>query len=282
VPVIHIRNNVGSNEEFGRPEVEGLVHVLHRYGEILEAGLDGNLLQGRPTPALQFGTVEELDDFWEKYANRETKTFPDGSTETYESIEFDSDNLLATTGALKYAQPGAFAGETQTLLGVLYWLIVEHTELPEFVLGTAIQGSRASADTQMPIFARFIEGKRGDARKWVMELLSVVLGLMALTEAGVQVEEPELRWEPLTQQDGQLTLATVQWALSEGLLDEETALSLAPVDIEDVAGVIERAREEREARREEAGQFDFQQQLGERITQLEGAGEPSGAERGAA
>jgi adenylate cyclase len=59
--------------------------------------------------------------------------------------------------------------------------------------------------------------------------------------------EPSLQWRKLTQ-DGQLTLATVQWAYLEGLLDERTALMLSPLDLQDVDEVLGQAKAERSER----------------------------------
>ena len=48
----------------------------------------------------------------------------------------------------------------------------------------------------------------------------------------------ELVWEPLTGNDGKLTLTALQWAYSQGLIDRRTALMLAPIDIGDVEAVL--------------------------------------------
>lgn len=257
IPVIHVPNNRRSNETFGQPEGAGLVatskSVLHRYGEILDAGLDGNLIQGRPTPVAKFKDTQALDAFRTQFIKSETRDLKDGTTEKVEYFDFDPNQLFMVVGDMVYAQPGAFAGETEKLLSILYWIFLEYIEIPEFVMGTAIQGSRASADTQMRIFVRWIEKKRSQVRGWILELADVVASLVSLTTAGMGAVPSGIRlvWEDLTDEDGQLTLDALRWAFAEGLLDKETTLQLAPIDIDDIQGVLKKAKKEHDEARED-------------------------------
>ena len=249
VPVIHVANNVEPGETFGRPEAEALVNVLQRYGVILEAGVEGNELQGRPTPVLNFETKEDLNTFWDLYGETERQTLPDGSTESSTVLSVDLQKLLTVSGAnFSYESPGSFIGDAVQLLEIMFYLILEHTELPEFVFGNAISSSKASAESQMPVFVRFIEMKQGEAIGWIKQLLEVVLAMMSLSRPGVTTEIPAIQWDDMTTDDGNLTLETIRWALTEGLIDERTALQLAPVDIEDIDAVLAKAKEEREER----------------------------------
>lgn len=267
IPVIHMANNRMSNETYGQPEGAGLVattkSVLHRYGEVLDAGLDGNLIQGRPMPVMKFNNTQDLIAFRQKYVDVESRQLEDGTTQNVDYFSFDPNQLLLVAGDFEFAQPGAFAGETEKLLSILYWIFLEYVEIPEFVMGTAIQGSRASADTQMPIFVRWIEKKRSQVRGWIMELAEVVAAMQALVTPGLRAMPSEglnLVWEDLTDEDGQLTLSTLQWAFAEGLIDRETALQLSTIDVDDVQAVLKKAKEERDEARDEAME-QFERQL---------------------
>lgn len=214
LPVIHIANNRRADSIFGVPEGAALLAsskgLLQRYGEILAAGLDGNMRQGRPTPNLKFHDVGALDQFMNYYAERVTD--PDTGATTF-AINFNADQLIAAVADFQYAAPGAFAGETETLLSILYWLFLEHVEVPEFVMGTAIQSSRASAETQLPVFIKWVEKKRGQAAGWLAEMGAVVAGLQALPAKASAA--PTFTWPDLTERDSRLT----QWAYEQGLLD---------------------------------------------------------------
>jgi hypothetical protein len=160
--------------------------------------------------------------------------------------------LVLQAADFAYESPGSFASDTIALLEILFLLVLEHTELPEFVFGNAISSSKASAETQLPVFIRFIESRRAEMVGWVTELAEIALAYLALVTPGVNTAEtPNLQWEQLEQGDGQLTLATVSWAYAEGLLDGKTALMLAPIDVDDIEAVLAAAKEEKEARQQE-------------------------------
>src|SRR5690606_26307315 len=165
-----------------------------------------NVLQGRPTPVLAFQDTASLDKFWSDYGESETVELPDGTTETMSRLGVDLQQLLTVAGAtFDYKSPGSFTSDTTALLQLLYYLIIEHTELPEFVLGSAVASSKASTETQMPVFIKFIEMRRGEMARWLTEIAEVVLAYLSLMEPGVVAESPQIQWEELDQADGQLT-----------------------------------------------------------------------------
>jgi hypothetical protein len=257
VPVIHVANNQSADSMFGEPEGAALLPLLQRYGTTLEAALSGNIHQGRPTPVAEFESVDQMTAFWDMaratgLIHSETVTHPDGTSETYDEIDFDSDKFMALAGGkFRYEQPGSFAQDTERLLGLLFYLFLQHTEIPEFVWGNAIASSKASAETQLLPFLKWVEKKRGECSGWMLELARVVLAYVSLVEPGVKADAPlSLAWEPLTTQDDQLTLAAISWAYAEGLLDDATALEMLPLDIQDVSAVLEAAKAQRDERQQ--------------------------------
>lgn len=230
VPVIHIANRYGADEFYGRPEGDALIPTLQRYGDVIDAAIRGNIRQGRPTPVIErMGTAEQVKKFWETFGRRETHTLPDGSTEAVDVIDFDPDQLLTLGGEaqFKYAAPGAFTGDTQTLLGLLFYLVVQHSEIPEAVWGASIPSSRASAETQMEPFVRWISKKRGLAESWLFEVARVALAYMALTDWRIDAGAAlGIEWAALTAEDGRLALDTVSWAHGAGIIEDEDAREL--------------------------------------------------------
>lgn len=253
LPIIHVANNPTTGETFGHAEAEGLLPLLHKYGEVMEAAIEGNVLQGRPTPVLLFETPEDLEKFDEENATFENQELPNGTTQRVKTYDVDLSQLLVASGAeFSYASPGSFTGDTAQLLEIMFYLTLEHSELPEFVFGNAVSSSKASAETQMPVFIEFIKARRGEMARWLTEIAEVALAYLALTTPGVTAATPTLQWESLDQQDGSLTLEAIRLGLTEGLLDDLTALQQLPLEVEDAAGVLEKAKEEREER---AAQF---------------------------
>lgn len=247
-PVVPIKNQLGADEENGRPEGESLIALLQIYNETLVAALKGNIRQGRPTPVIQkMGTASQLQSFWEKFGKTETITLPDGRTETITTIPFDPDQLLTIGGEaeFKYEAPGSFSADTVALLQILFYLIVQFSEIPEFVWGTAIGASKASAESQIEPFVKWLTKKRSRAHVWLNSIATIVLAYISLYDDGVNRDLlPSIQWKPLTSADGRLTLDTVIWAWSQNLVDDETAIALLPVGISNPKAVLAKGKSE--------------------------------------
>lgn len=251
IPVVHIANNNGSDEVFGRPEWEALVPMLHKYGQVFEAAVEGNIRHGRPTPVFsKLGSIQALQKFWDIFGKRRTVDHADGTTETETYLEFDADKAvtLAETGEFHYQSPQPFMADVTAIQQLFFYLLVEYGEIPEGFLGSAITGSRASLDTQLEPLVKFIEKKRGFLRLWLTELADIALRMLNLSQPNLNVDTITMLWGDLTRKDGALTVQAVQLGLTEGILDEETALMKLPLDIDNPKEVLAKAKKEREER----------------------------------
>jgi hypothetical protein len=268
VPVVHIPNLRAADELFGHSEAEALIPLLHKYGEVLESAFGGNKRQGRPTPAIEgFESLADIDSFWSQYSNKRTVTAPDGTTETITEVAFDPDKLLTLgkTATFNWKSPAPFMGDTTALLQLFFYLYVQHSELPEWVLGNAIASSMASANTQVEPLVKFIEMKRSMATGWVKELCLIVNAYQSVIDSKVkqvEVDDIAIGWSDLTRQDGQLTLSAVQFARQDGMIDRETGLKLLPLEIDNPAEAVQKAEAEAQARQQQ-----FQNNIDQRFQQ---------------
>lgn len=248
-PVIHIANQAQDGEEFGHPEAEALIDAFHRYGQVFEASIEGNILQGRPTPVLSFNTIQDLNTFWRRYGRKESVRSPDGTSKEVDTLSIDMSELMTISAAkFAYESPGSFADDTEKLLGLLFYLILQHVEIPEFALGNAIEGSKSSAETQMPVLEIFIRMRQKDCTPWMKQISKVVLAYKAFLVPGVTVEDVVMQWAKLTQ-NGRLILDSVKMALEADLLDERTALISLPLDIEKPEEVLRQAKKDSKKRK---------------------------------
>lgn len=267
LPIIPIPNRRGINEAYGRPEAETLLKVLYEYHDVILHAIAGNKKQGRPTPVIEnLGDEKTIQAFFKQFGRTYTYKDEKGKDQTGVRVNLDSDNLvvLGGTGSFKYASPAPFMGDVSKLLELFFYLIVQHSELPEFIFGVSIASSKASADAQLPTFTKFIEKKQSLSRRWLLEVAEIVTAFQSLVEYRVKQERPTIQFEPLTTTEGALTLKAVSWAYAQGLLDEMSALTLLPIDVDDPAAVLKKAKEEAEAR-----QAAFDQQVDDEIAQQE-------------
>jgi hypothetical protein len=252
IPVVHIANLPSSGEEFGHPEAEALLSLFYKYGETLEASIEGNILQGRPTPVIAFKTIQNLNAFWKRYGKRENIRKADGTVVEHDVLELDMTDVLTISDAdFKYESPGSFAEDTERLLGLMFYLTLENVEIPEFVLGNAIEGSKASAETQMPVFEVTIKMRQRSCSPWILNTCRIVQGYLSLMMSGIILDAPTLQW-PKISQNGRLTKETVEWAYDKALLDDKTSLLLLPLDIDRPDEVLKQAKREAEDRKEES------------------------------
>ncbi|MEO1443679.1 MAG: hypothetical protein AAFV33_24980, partial [Chloroflexota bacterium] len=276
IPVVQVSNNTGADELYGRPEGEAALKVLEWYNEIMVAGLQGNIRQGRPTPVVEGMTPDQIDFLMDTQGVSRQYVDDEGEVQTHKVIYFDSDQFMAVSGTFKYAQPGAFAGETEKFAGLLFYLLLQHTEIPEFIWGNAISSSKASAESQLPAFAAFIEAKQTAMLKWVNELLTLAVTWHSIFDAGVLMDDVvSVGFAPLTGQDGKLTLDAIALGLRERLLDRETALQLMPLDVDNPSAVLDAAMREDDA--------EVQRLMGQQTAQAErdvGFTEPEGEPAG--
>lgn len=252
IPVIHIANRKGVDEFYGRPEGEALVNALLRYGDVLDAALKGNIRQGRPTPVIEkMGTAAQVQAFWSKFGHMEQRINPEtGQQEQVLVIDFDPDVLL-TLGAdatFRYAAPDPFTTDTINLLQIIFYLVVQFSEVPEFVWGNAIGSSKASAESQLEPFLKWIAKRRGEAMEWMQQLADLVLSYMAVYERKFADLKAVARWRPIASADGRLTLDTTIWAWSKGLITDEYAAWLLPVGIDDPDQVVKEGLAQRKQR----------------------------------
>ena len=269
IPIIHIPNNAGSDERFGHPDSEALLPALYKYDEAFQYALMGHKKMGRPTPVIEkMGSVENVDKFWELFGETESYTDENGDTRHKQVLNINLDDLLTLGGTAQfsYESPGSFTKDTSVLLELLFYLILQHTEFPEFIWGNAIASSKASAEAQMPAFTRFIEMCQLRCHKWMTELVQIVCGYYALFETGISGKQTvSIKWQPLTGADGQMTLQAIELGLRNGLLDRETALNLMPLDIENPREILDKVDAEKEAARQRfednMGDFNNQQDI---------------------
>lgn len=236
IPVLHIANRKGTDELNGRPEAEPLLNALYRYNNVLDAALEGNIRQGRPTPVIsKMGNMNVVAKFWEQFGTREQQRNPlTGEIETILVIHFDPDVLMTLGGEAEfsYEAPESFTEDTQNLLELIFYLILQSSEIPEFVWGNAIGSSKASAQSQLEPFLKWIIKRRGEATAWIKELTSLVLSHMAVYDQLARNQEPILSWRPIASADGRLTLDSVIWAYNKGMFSKNVALWLLPLGID--------------------------------------------------
>lgn len=263
LPVVHFANNRTTNEVYGSPVAAPLLPLLDLYDNLLMKMTDGGQLMGNPIPVIE--GVKDVQETINLNKTEEDEEYldVDGNTETRERIRFDllSMLLLGDGGSFKFASPSVgFTSDVRAILKSLFLLILDFTHIPEFIWGGALGGSRASAETQMPPFTRFIDFLRTrfagigadtelglDAQGGLLEVINIWLRWRRLTDARTVVAGVALHSVDIDLKDKNVHLQTLMWASGSGKLTDARALELTKL-VHDPDDEVERAHEEADER----------------------------------
>ena len=264
IPVVHLSCDKSVNERYGRPVYYSLLALFARYDDLLSKALDGAELIGNPIPTF-FGmkNINEVIDANEAQ-DQDTYTDKDGNVAVRTVMRFDRNPVVFVGEGGDFAFRGPdpmFPEAVRSMLKSLFYLILDHTRIPEFMWGGAIASSKASAEVQVPPFALYIEGRRlqlegiaaddvlgVEARGGLLELVDVWLRTRALSDKKVVVGSVHIRWPDLTEMDETLRLNWVKLLAGLGMLTEETTVGQAGI-VDDPHSEVTAAHEQLRARR---------------------------------
>lgn len=254
IPIVHFVCDRSANEIYGRPIYEAALPLMQRYDDLIDRGIEGVNLLGNPIPVF-----EGLDNVTEaKNANSVQHTYLDefGNQVTETITHFDrSTGLWLGKGgkAVMLNPPVGFTKDTLDYLRQLFLLLLNHTRIPEFIWGGAIDSSKASAETQMPPFEQYIqfrrleaEGEGADpalgleARGGLYELIDIWLKTYKLLNPAIVVGPTRLKWPNISLQADQLKYMWGSYLDSRGYLTPEDTVAL-PGYWKDAAAVVQRA-----------------------------------------
>jgi hypothetical protein len=139
----------------------------------------------------------------------------------------DSDaKFLTTNGTME---------DTGKLLEYLFYLIVQASETPEFIFGTAVTSSKASTESQMPVMIKKTDRKRAQLKPALQKLVEayaysqMLMGdpdFYAVYNSKVDID---IAFPPIVDEDKKLTLDTIKMLLEKGIISEKTSIELSVI-----------------------------------------------------
>jgi len=247
LPVVHFPNMRKSNEIHGRPFVEALVPLFAEYDDILLNSLTGVKTMSNPMPSLE-GVADPSAELAALATRTETYEDASGVTRTESVVDMDALEIVATSGSFNFRGPAPFTADAWQMLKALFYLMLQHSHIPEWVWGGAIASSMASVEAQMPAWTKFIGGQRRVFEKYLREVLEIWLATVSLYTPGVQAGlDIEIEWPPVAAEDRQMHLNYVKHAGDKGLITGQTELELLDL-VKDARAEYAAAKSEAEAR----------------------------------
>jgi len=270
LPIIHIANRPGTNEVYGRPEVEALRKLFAEYHDVLTKSLDGVKMMGHAIPVVS-GSKNPQQDLKNNQTGTVDIELADGSIETVPVIDLAKIFMLilGEGSNFDFAQPGAFTQDAGRLLEFLFLLMLQRSRIPEWVWGGAVASSKASVDAQGPAFDLFIKSRQRKFARALKRMVRVWLRYRSLVDPRIKADLPlSVMWPDVMPANEALRLEWAKAALEKGALSREAFLRLSDL-VDDPKAEILRADEEsqdRQSREEQAIQREIERMAAQRET----------------
>lgn len=222
IPIVHFVCDRSANEIYGRPIYEAAIPLMRNYDDLMFNMTEGVKVIGNPIP-----TFEGLDNpEASKQLNSEQVNYTDenGNIQTQWVTRFDRNAGLWLGRGANSKMLSPQVGFTKDALDVLrqyFLLLLNHTRIPEFVWGGAINSSKASAETQLPPFLQYIKFRRLEmqgegadpalgieAAGGLLELLDIWLRTYKLLNPAIVVGPVRVEWPAIDLEDN---LLKYQW-----------------------------------------------------------------------
>lgn len=244
LPVVHFANEQEPRMLYGITEFQSLYYLFANYHAVLAASIKNNIYNSGAVPVVQ--GLKNMKQFLDTNFDKDK----DGNYR----LKWDSDKMLiiGEGGSAQILQADGTAGDASTLLNILFWLIAQNSETPEFAFGTAVQSSKASVSEQTPMLIKKAIRKQGQMEKPLRKLIELYIARMATLrpeefddEINFSIDFPDVMDDDLN-----VNIQIVNTLLEKGIITEETAMIMLNLGkyVKDMAEELRRAKAQKEAR----------------------------------
>jgi hypothetical protein len=250
LPVIHFANDPEPRAIYGNSEYQNLLIYFRKYHDVLENGTKGVIYNSTPIPWLK--GVKDTQATAENSSKGQNT-----SSEDRGKVTWDQDSIIFLSGdnsGAGFLQADGIMTDVSSLLEKYFYMIVEASETPEFVFGAAVQSSKASTETQLPVLLQKAQRKRTQMEGILGQLIKSYIDrqIRLSNPVFLQYKDKEIdiiiNWPELESEDREIILKAVQLGLDNQLLSDRTALRIALGDkVDNIDEEIEAAHADADA-----------------------------------
>jgi len=218
IPIEHFKNEAEESEKFGTSELESVEPFFKAYHDVMLHALQGSKMHSTPRLKLKLADVEGFikNNFGDEVLNQVKKGQPaDVNLEGHELV------ILQEDDDAEFIEVTSATGSAEALLHLLFYCIVDASEVPEFAFGVHTPSSHASVREQMPMLIRRVNRKREQfAENW-QRIARMVLAMTAKAKTqSFSTYAVEIVWDEVIERDEKEyaeTIKTIIEALSRAL-----------------------------------------------------------------
>ncbi len=227
IPIIHFKNEPEETELYGTSELEAVEPYLKAYHDIMLHAMQGSKMHSTPRLKLK---LRDVQAFLQNNFPEALKAVQRGEQA---NIDLKGHELLIFTDEedASFIEAQSAIGDDQALLKLLFYCIVDVSEVPEFAFGVHTPSSHASVKEQMPLLIRRVARKREMVTEnW--QTLARMLLVMHSKKTGKKFESYEvgITWDAIIERDEKEyadTINTLVNALNTALLGGFISLDAA-------------------------------------------------------
>ncbi len=227
IPIIHFKNEPEETELYGTSELEAVEPYLKAYHDVMLHAMQGSKMHSTPRLKLK---LRDVQSFLQNNFPEALKAVQRGEQA---NIDLKGHELLIFTDEedASFIEAQSTIGDAEALLKLLFYCIVDVSEVPEFAFGVHTPSSHASVKEQMPLLIRRVARKREMVTEnW--QTLARMLLVMHSKITGKKFESYEvgITWDAVIERDEKEyadTIYTLVNALNTALLGGFISLDAA-------------------------------------------------------
>jgi hypothetical protein len=200
IPIIHFKNAAEPNEFHGRSELEVIEPFMKAYHDVFLQAMQSNKLNSNPKIKLK---LSDVDAFLEHNFGKEKVA----EVKQTGKLDFNKDlYLLNINEDMGFVEVSSATGDAKVLLELLFYCIVDASQVPEFAFGTAVQSSKASVSEQLVPLEKKIGMKRKELETIYQRLVRVLLAMIDINDAeGFTTYASSCEWQDVSPTDEEAT-----------------------------------------------------------------------------
>lgn len=248
IPVVEFNQNKLSFDKVGYSDLSGAMKIISIYHQVLESTVNNSLYNSQPT--MKF-TGLEADPI--EFVKR---MYGDASLQSGDVL--DMSGLYDVYGAyyLSGAQDVSWltvpttASSSKEILNLLFYILVQITGVPEWVLGAGMEGAWATVKQQSVPLLQKIRAKRMDMNDDLLKMNRYAYTVAkyynnTTTQALPEVDDytTKIIWGDVLTNDIDVTLRLVEFMLSNHFITKETAVSVIGM-VNDPTGELKKAQKQ--------------------------------------
>jgi hypothetical protein len=226
-PIVHFKNEPEETELYGTSELEPIEPYLKAYHDVMLHAMQGSKMHSTPRLKLK---LRDVQGFLQNNFPEALKAVQRGEQA---NIDLKGHELLIFTDEedASFIEAQSTIGDAESLLKLLFYCIVDVSEVPEFAFGVHTPSSHASVKEQMPLLVRRVARKREMVTEnW--QTLARMLLVMHSKITGKKFESYEvgIAWDAVIERDEKEyadTINTLVNALNTALLGGFISLEAA-------------------------------------------------------